>query len=95
MRASSCNGFRPDFGRMALAGLGAWLLSFAGPAHAAWTELGALEKAGARVSAVAIDLQDLSVIAERNADTRLTPASLTKLPTAAAALEEADLMAGA
>jgi D-alanyl-D-alanine carboxypeptidase/D-alanyl-D-alanine-endopeptidase (penicillin-binding protein 4) len=58
-----------------------------GQARAAWSELGELEKAGARVSAVAIDLQDLSVIGERNADTRLTPASLTKLPMAAAALE--------
>ena len=63
------------------------LLIGPGRAEAAWTELGALEKAGARVSAVAIDLEDFSVIGERNADTRLTPASLTKLPMAAAALE--------
>jgi D-alanyl-D-alanine carboxypeptidase/D-alanyl-D-alanine-endopeptidase (penicillin-binding protein 4) len=39
------------------------------------------------VSAVAIDLGDLSVIGARNADERLTPASLTKLSLAAASLD--------
>ena len=39
----------------------------------------ALEKVGARVSAVVVDLSDLSVVARRNAEARLTPASLTKL----------------
>jgi D-alanyl-D-alanine carboxypeptidase/D-alanyl-D-alanine-endopeptidase (penicillin-binding protein 4) len=50
-------------------------------------QLGELEKVGARVTAVVLDLDDLSVVAERNADTRLTPASLTKLTIAAASLE--------
>jgi serine-type D-Ala-D-Ala carboxypeptidase/endopeptidase (penicillin-binding protein 4) len=58
-----------------------------GRADAAWEQLEALEKVGARVSAVVVDLENLSVIADRNADTRLTPASLTKLPMAAAALD--------
>ena len=57
------------------------------PAMAAFEQLGELEKVGARVTAIAIDLGDLSVVAERNADTRLTPASLTKLSIAAASLE--------
>jgi serine-type D-Ala-D-Ala carboxypeptidase/endopeptidase (penicillin-binding protein 4) len=57
------------------------------PARAAWEQLEALEKAGARVSAVVLDLQDLSVISERHAQTRLTPASLTKLTIAAASLD--------
>jgi serine-type D-Ala-D-Ala carboxypeptidase/endopeptidase (penicillin-binding protein 4) len=69
---------------IALAGAG---LALSGRAHAAWEQLEALEKAGARVSAAVIDLQDFSVVSERNADTRLTPASLTKLPMAAAALD--------
>jgi D-alanyl-D-alanine carboxypeptidase/D-alanyl-D-alanine-endopeptidase (penicillin-binding protein 4) len=62
-------------------------LLFAVPAMAAFDELGELEKVGARVSAVVIDLGNLSVIAERNAEIRLTPASLTKLSIAAASLE--------
>ena len=62
------------------------LLSSA-PAPAAWEQLAALEHAGARVGAVVFDLHDFSVVSERNADTRLTPASLTKLPMAAAALD--------
>jgi D-alanyl-D-alanine carboxypeptidase/D-alanyl-D-alanine-endopeptidase (penicillin-binding protein 4) len=58
------------------------------PVRAAeWAQLEALEKAGARVSAAVLDLQDLSVVAERNAENRLTPASLTKLAIAAASLE--------
>ncbi len=57
------------------------------PAVAAFEQLGELEKVGARVSAVAIDLGDLSVIGKRNADERLTPASLTKLSLAAASLD--------
>ncbi|MEJ0035154.1 MAG: D-alanyl-D-alanine carboxypeptidase/D-alanyl-D-alanine-endopeptidase [Gammaproteobacteria bacterium] len=62
-------------------------LLLAAPAMAAFEQLGELEKVGARVTAVAIDLGNLSVIGERNADTRLTPASLTKLSIAAASLE--------
>ncbi len=38
------------------------------PAMAAFEQLGELEKVGARVTAIAIDLGDLSVVAERNAD---------------------------
>jgi D-alanyl-D-alanine carboxypeptidase/D-alanyl-D-alanine-endopeptidase (penicillin-binding protein 4) len=59
----------------------------AGPAMAAFEQLAELEKVGARVTAVAIDLHDLSVVGERNADLRLTPASLTKLSIAAASLD--------
>ena len=62
-------------------------LMLAGPAMAAFEQLAELEKVGARVTAVAIDLNDLSVVGERNADIRLTPASLTKLSLAAASLE--------
>ena len=54
---------------------------------AAFEQLAELEKVGARVTAVAIDLSDLAVIGERNADIRLTPASLTKLSIAAASLD--------
>jgi D-alanyl-D-alanine carboxypeptidase/D-alanyl-D-alanine-endopeptidase (penicillin-binding protein 4) len=61
-------------------------LMFSAPALARWEQLSALEKVGARVSAVVVDLNDLKVVTELNADTRLTPASLTKLPMAAAAL---------
>jgi D-alanyl-D-alanine carboxypeptidase/D-alanyl-D-alanine-endopeptidase (penicillin-binding protein 4) len=62
-------------------------LLFTLPAMAAFEQLGELEKVGARVSAVAVDLADLSVIGARNADERLTPASLTKLSVAAASLD--------
>ncbi len=65
-------------------GLGVML---AGPAMAAFEQLAELEKVGAQVTAVAIDLHDLSVVGERNADLRLTPASLTKLSLAAASLD--------
>jgi D-alanyl-D-alanine carboxypeptidase/D-alanyl-D-alanine-endopeptidase (penicillin-binding protein 4) len=58
------------------------------PAHAQWRALHALEQRGALVSAAAIDLDDHnSLIEELNATTRLTPASLTKLTTAALALQ--------
>jgi serine-type D-Ala-D-Ala carboxypeptidase/endopeptidase (penicillin-binding protein 4) len=56
-------------------------------ALADWKALAALERDGALVSASAIDLGHNTVIERLNADTRLTPASLTKLITAAAALE--------
>src|SRR5689334_18622912 len=62
-------------------------LLFTAPAMAAFEQLEELEKVGARVSAVAIDLTDLSVVGARNADERLTPASLTKLSVAAASLD--------
>ncbi len=58
------------------------------PAHAQWRALQALESRGALVSAAAIDLDDGNhVIEQLNATTRLTPASLTKLTTAALALQ--------
>ncbi|MGA2562366.1 MAG: D-alanyl-D-alanine carboxypeptidase/D-alanyl-D-alanine-endopeptidase [Steroidobacteraceae bacterium] len=52
-----------------------------------WNALSALQREGALVSAAAIDLEHHTVIGRLNAGTRLTPASLTKLITAAAALE--------
>jgi D-alanyl-D-alanine carboxypeptidase/D-alanyl-D-alanine-endopeptidase (penicillin-binding protein 4) len=62
-----------------------WLACVA-PANADWAALAALQKSGARVSASAVDLSDDTVIQQINADLRLTPASLTKLAVAAAAL---------
>jgi D-alanyl-D-alanine carboxypeptidase/D-alanyl-D-alanine-endopeptidase (penicillin-binding protein 4) len=62
-------------------------LSWLAPtARAEWQALSALQQQGARVSASAIDLSDNRVIQQMNADTRLTPASLTKLAVASAAL---------
>jgi serine-type D-Ala-D-Ala carboxypeptidase/endopeptidase (penicillin-binding protein 4) len=57
------------------------------PARADWQALAALERAGAAVSASAIDLEQGTVIQQLYPDERLTPASVTKLVTAAAALE--------
>ena len=57
------------------------------PAQAQWRALGALERAGAAVSASALDLESGEVIEQLNPRERLTPASLTKLVTAAAALD--------
>jgi serine-type D-Ala-D-Ala carboxypeptidase/endopeptidase (penicillin-binding protein 4) len=54
---------------------------------AEWRALAALERDGALISASALDLDSNAVIQQFNADRRLTPASLTKLATAAAALE--------
>jgi len=59
----------------------------AAPVMADWNALSALQRDGALVSASAIDLDRHTVIGRLNAGTRLTPASLTKLITAAAALE--------
>jgi serine-type D-Ala-D-Ala carboxypeptidase/endopeptidase (penicillin-binding protein 4) len=56
------------------------------PAHADWGQLAALQADGAAVTASAVDLQSGEVIQQFHADERLTPASLTKLATAAAAL---------
>lgn len=63
--------------------------AFAEPtAHAQWRALQALARRGALVSAAAIDLDDGdSVIEQLNPSRRLTPASLTKLTTAALALQ--------
>ena len=58
------------------------------PAHAQWRALQGLQRRGALVSAAAIDLDDDDhVIEQLNAAHRLTPASLTKLATAAYALQ--------
>ena len=57
------------------------------PAKADWSELAALERSGARVTAAAVDLVDDRMISGLNAGARLTPASLTKLTLTAAALE--------
>ena len=62
------------------------LLTVANAAFADWRALSNLQQSGARVSATAVDLTDNSVIQQLNSDTRLTPASLTKLAVAAAAL---------
>jgi len=72
---------------LASALLASGLLITASATAADFEGLAALEKVGARVSAVVVDLSDLSVVARRNAETRLTPASLTKLTIAAASLE--------
>ena len=65
---------------------GAAAVAAATPDRAAWPALAQLERSGVQVSAAAIDLDDNHVIDELHADTHLTPASLTKLVTAAAAL---------
>ncbi len=57
------------------------------PARAEWRALARLEHQGARVSALAVDLESGRVIERLNASQRLTPASLTKLVTASAALQ--------
>lgn len=56
-------------------------------ARAGWRHLGDLERSGAAVSASAVDLESGAVIEQLNAGEPLRPASLTKLVTAAAALD--------
>lgn len=56
-------------------------------AAAGWSHLAALERSGAAVSAAAVDLEQGTVLEQLNAGERLTPASLTKLATAAAVLD--------
>jgi len=75
--------------RSSLSGLaGALLLSCCFPAQAAdWEALRKLQAGGAVISAQAVDLDKDAVIEQLNAADRLTPASLTKLVTAAAALD--------
>ncbi len=58
------------------------------PAQAQWAALARLQQRGARVSALAVDLRTGRVIEQLDPDRRLTPASLTKLATAAEALHE-------
>src|SRR4030095_1379128 len=57
-----------------------------GIAHADWAAMAALQSIGARVPALAVDLDDNKPIQELHADVRLTPASLTKLAVAAGTL---------
>ncbi len=54
---------------------------------AGFPALAALSTGGPRVSALAVDLSDGRVLAELDAGTRLTPASLTKLSVAGATLD--------
>ncbi len=58
------------------------------PAQAEWTAVARLQHRGALVSALAVDLDSGRVIQQLDPDRRLTPASLTKLATAAEALQE-------
>ena len=58
------------------------------PCRADWKELAALSRAGARVSATAIDLDSGVPIDHLDPDNRMVPASLTKLVTAAASLQQ-------
>lgn len=55
-------------------------------AHAEWTALQSLEKGGARITAQVRDLDTGKTVQSLHADTRLAPASVTKLVVAAAAL---------
>lgn len=57
-------------------------------AWADWPSLATLAHTGANVSASAVDLSNGTVIEELDSGTRLTPASLTKLVTAAATLQQ-------
>ena len=58
------------------------------PAHAEWRALARLQREGALVSAMAVDLKTGRVIEQLNPALRLTPASLTKLATAAEVLQQ-------
>ena len=63
------------------------VLSWSSPVLADWKALAAIEREGALVSASAVDLGSNSSVQQLNADSPLTPASLTKLVTAAALLD--------
>ena len=65
---------------------GAVLLGLAMPVRADFPALEALQRTGAVVSAVALDLDSAAVLQQLNPERRLTPASLTKLAVAAATL---------
>ena len=67
--------------------LGVLVAGLSLPVFADWQALAAMERGGARVTASAIDLDGGNVIQQLNADDRLTPASLTKMVVAAAALD--------
>ena len=59
-----------------------------GTAHAQWRALARLQQRGALVSAMAVDLKSGHVLEQLNPSLRLTPASLTKLATAAEVLQK-------
>lgn len=67
--------------------LGLVLVSLSLPVWADWQALGVLERSGARISATAVDLDTGRTIQDMNADQRLSPASVTKMVVAAAALD--------
>jgi D-alanyl-D-alanine carboxypeptidase/D-alanyl-D-alanine-endopeptidase (penicillin-binding protein 4) len=73
-------------GRMLTSAAGALVLLLAMPARADWQALEALQRDGAVVSALALDLDTGAVLQQLNPERRLTPASLTKLAVAAATL---------
>ncbi len=77
----------PAFGAPAPA-LAAAVSAASTPEHAPWPALAQLERTGAQVSAAAVDLDNDHALDELHASTHLTPASLTKLVTAAAALSQ-------
>ena len=63
------------------------LLALAAPAS-----LDALQAGGARVTALAVDVESGKVLAQLHGDERLVPASLSKLFTAAVALYSLTVM---
>jgi len=69
-----------------LMALGAAAVASAAEPHAGWPALTELARSGVQVSAAAIDLDHNLVLDQLHGDSRLTPASLTKLVTAAVAL---------
>ncbi len=90
LKRKSDNGYKRGLGLCALLFLSATTAAaIAAPAaaeRAAWPALAQLARSGAQVSAAAIDLDDDHALDELHADVHLTPASLTKLVTAAAVL---------
>ena len=71
---------------MLTSAVGVLVLLLAMPARADWQALEALQRDGAVVSALALDLDTGAVLQQLNPERRLTPASLTKLAVAAATL---------
>src|SRR5580658_5090999 len=75
-------------GTVALALFAAGACAAPPAAKAPWPALAELARTGAEVSAAAVDLDNDHALDELHPDTHLTPASLTKLVTAAAALNQ-------